>query len=90
MKLNAKQKLNATVAHVKKHPALYAAGLALAASAIAQHVYDTKKGKIYLDDLVESMKRTGKGTYFRDLTTGDTVLTVLYDPEKHLDITFLD
>jgi hypothetical protein len=88
--LNVKQKLNAAVNHVKKHPVPYAVGLALVVQATVRFAIDTKKGLVYMDDLIEDMQRTGKGSYFRDLNTGETVLTVLYDPEKHPELKFLD
>jgi hypothetical protein len=88
--LDIKKKMHAVADHVKSHPTAYCVGLALAVSATAQYVYNTKKGMIYLNDVTKEMRETGKGVYFRDTNTGTTIIAALYNPETMPDLTFLD
>lgn len=90
LNINAKQKMNAAIQHVKNHPTAYAVGLTLAACTITRYVYDTKKGLVYMSDVVKEMTDTGKGMYFTQTKTGVTVIAALWNPETMKDITFLD
>jgi hypothetical protein len=90
MKINAKKKLNTVLSHAKAHPIPYVIVLTSIATTAIRYVYDSRKGMVFMDDVVKDMTETGKGMYFKDTKTGTTVVAALYNPETMPGLKFLD